>query len=326
MPFKKLIICLLFLSIFIANSCYQMKDIEVVLVLLKTHSNPFFIEIERGIMNSWDNLDNTQIELHIRSGQHEGDINTHRIIIEQYYARYVEGLSSPRLRGLIITPTGSRHELTPYIKMLNDANVPVVIVDTRIDSDALSDAGAHYDAFIGSSNLQGGYLAGQLLMEVIQNISEPNILLLNGVEGHETAVARKEGFLTAIEEYETNTGIIVEITQRTCNWNRNEARSTVDGLIGIGNLYSGIFGANDEMALGALEALRQQGIQDIPIIGFDALNEARDKVESGELLATIAQDPYGMGTRAVEVLQLLWAGEDFDIDQIIEVRAVVDDE
>ena len=128
------------------------------------------------------------------------------------------------------------------------------------------------------------------------------MLVLNGVPEHDTAKQRREGFLLAVK----NMGY--EITERTANWRRSEARTIVEAFSNAGQVPDAIFAANDEMAIGTIEALRQTNKSLPPIIGFDATDEARALVKEGTLYATIAQAPRRMGERAAEELAVLLNG------------------
>jgi ribose transport system substrate-binding protein len=205
---------------------------------------------------------------------------------------------------------------------LKDKGVPVILLDTRINTDALKQAGLQIDSFIGSSNRQGGKLAADVLMSKLP--SGGTVLLLNGVEGHETAAERRIGFLEELNELSKEKNVTFQVTQRTCNWSRSEALSTVDAFLALGRTFEGIFAANDEMALGALEALRQHSTSKAPnaVIGFDATNEARRAVTEGRLTATIAQDPYSMGVKGVETLNALWEGKKVEADVVIPVQVI----
>jgi ABC-type sugar transport system substrate-binding protein len=285
-----------------------------VLLLVKTQDNPFFRDVESGVREGWSHLTEPPT-LHVRGGKNEGDVSAQRQVLDDFISRYASDGAS-QLRGVILTPASSGADLVPYITRLRTLHIPVILVDTQIDKAALDAGHTDYDVFIGSSNLQGGESAAQLLEK---QISAGKVLLLNGVDGQETAVARRNGFLTAIQKKGS-----YQIVERTCNWRRTEARTTLEGLLSLGQHFDAIFAANDEMALGAAEAVRQHTDIKAPsaIIGFDATVEARDAVQKGLLTATLAQDPAGMGAKAVEALASIWAKRNVEKDQQLPVITV----
>lgn len=290
----------------------------VVLVLLKTLDNPFFQDIQKGVEDTWSKQD---AQILIRAGSKEGDVTSQRQVLNDIISRYVKGQKSPALKGLVLTPSGSGPELIMQIKTLRDAGVPVVLVDTRIDNDALSNAATDYSVFIGSSNEEGGALAAEEIANTIK--TGGRLLLLNGVEGQETAEARRKGFLDKLQSLKNSGGVQFEVLQRTSNWRRDEARKTMAGLLALGHKFEAIFAANDEMALGATIAYAQAGTGQLPpIVGFDAIPEAREAVDKEKLLATVAQDPYGMGKSAAESLAKLLAGQSVVKEQIVSVKIV----
>ncbi len=266
-----------------------------ILLLLKAPDNPFFQDIERGARQAVQ-ASGRVVNLQVRSGESESDVAGQRKALEWFYAEYGRSPKASGTAAVLITPSASQRELTEQLLGFRKNGIPVVLLDTRIDQKALADTGLHYTAYFGSNNREGGRMAAQ---EVLQDVpSVQHVLLLGGVEGQETAVARREGFMAEI----TAKVPTVQITERTCNWRRNEARKTVEALLGAGKKFDAIFAANDEMALGAVEAIEASGSPTGPkvIVGFDAIPEARAAVKAGRLTATIAQSPFDMGRMAIE--------------------------
>jgi len=266
-----------------------------ILLLLKAADNPFFQEIERGARQAIVSSKKS-VNLQVRSGDSESDVAGQRKALEWFYSEFGRQPAADATAAVLITPAASQRELTEQLLAFRKKGVPVVILDTRIDEKALKDAGVRYTAYFGSNNREGGRMAAQELLRAAP--SAHRVLLLGGVEGQETAAARREGFRTEIAEKAPK----VEIVERTCNWRRNEARKTVEALLAAGTTFDAIFGANDEMALGAVEAIAVSASASKPkvVIGFDAIPEARSAVKAGRLTATIAQSPFDMGRMAIE--------------------------
>ncbi|MCH2057716.1 MAG: sugar ABC transporter substrate-binding protein [Thalassotalea sp.] len=261
-----------------------------ILLLLKTLDNPFFLEIKEGVKTEMDNK-NLQYKLTVKAGAFEKDIETQRRVLESYISA-----KKNVLKGVIITPSGSQNELVRQIKKLNNLNIPVILVDTDIDIESLNDVGAYYDYYVGSDNLYGGKLAGEYLSKFLSQ--ESKVLILNGPNNHETAMKRRNGFVNSIEELQ------IQLIERTANWREDEARKLVSSLISAGKNVDAIFAANDNMALGAIEAYRTIGRDEpIPVIvGFDAIDKAVEAIDSGKLAASIKQRPFTMGEKAVQLM------------------------
>jgi ribose transport system substrate-binding protein len=290
-----------------------------VLVILKTMDNPFFLDIESGVRNSLDECSGrAQFPIIVRAGNSEGDVLTQRSLLEQYYYEYVEG-SKGSLSGLVITPSSSGGDMVGMIGLYNHMGIPVILIDTYIQQDALEAEGAFYNVYIGSSNYDGGLMAAQLVKEAVGGRYENKIVLvMNGVDGQETASERRRGFIEGL----AGEGDDVAIWERTCNWRRAEAMTTVEALLGRITIAA-VFAANDEMALGVIEALKQAGIPDVPVVGYDGIDEAKTAVDAGEMYATIMQDPYKMGAEAARILCAGRLSEYHNYDINVEVKAYV---
>lgn len=321
--FKLLSLCVATSAIILFSaSCTRSSEKSgEVLLLLKTLDNPFFESIKQGVLSKWSKS-NAEIDLTIQAGAQESDVSTQQKSLDLFIAKTKS--TAEERSGVILTPSASGKELVRHVKKLNDQSVPVVLVDTLINSSALAAGNAHYDAFIGSSNEEGGRLAASLIKKYLP--SGGRVLLLGGVQGHESAVARKEGFLSELGKVQDAN---FELIERTANWRRDEARKVVEALLALGERIDGIFAANDEMALGAYEAWRtsprKKDDSEMVIIGFDAIESAVEAINACELTATIAQDPYGMGVAAVETLEAIWAGKDYERNQIIPVKPIEKD-
>lgn len=287
---------------------------KIILVVVKTLDNDYFAEMTEGFNESFKNL-NIPSELIVRSGASEGDVDGQRQILDAFFNKYVRGRDDPIIQSVILTPSASGSPLVPSIKRFRDYKIPVVIVDTRIEKAALETGNTSISAFIASSNRDGGRKAGEFIINRTRKNAQ--ILLLNGLDGHETAEARRKGFYDAVL---LSKGI--EVVERTCDWERSLAKSTVESLLRSGRKFDAIFGANDQMALGALEACKQQGInlEEVIIVGFDAINEAKDSVLRGELDATVAQNPIAMGYQALEIAWKLSQGVCVKKEIIIDVE------
>jgi ribose transport system substrate-binding protein len=240
--------------------------------------------------------------------------------LDHYFAKYVSGQKDPTLKAVIVVPAGSGDEITAQIKALRDRQVPVVIVDLRIQPEALLRAHTDYSAYIGSQNRDGGVLAAQQMAKRLPKGG--NILILNGLTSMQASNDRRSGFTETLIKLAKQGSVEYKITERPANFLRNDAQSTVAGLLSTGQKFDGIFAANDEMALGALEALRHDSEDKTVVIGFDAIQEAVKAVDDGRLAATIAQDPVAMGQRAADTADKLIKHEPVEKEQILAPEVV----
>src|SRR5688500_7554845 len=158
-----------------------------VALVLKTLNNPFFIEMEQGARAAADSLG---VELLVQAPEREIDVEKQMQIVENLIQR--------RVTVLAIVPSGSR-EVVPAIVKANRANIPVVTVDTRVDTATLRQAGGQIATFIGSDNIDGGRVAGEFVAE--RSGGKGNVAVLEGIPGHETGDSRLRGFREALAKY-----------------------------------------------------------------------------------------------------------------------------
>src|SRR5262245_21126788 len=119
-----------------------------VALVLKTLNHPFFVDMRRGAQEAADRLG---VTLQVQAAEREIDVEKQMQI--------VENLIQTGIQALCITPSGSREVVSALVKAKN-ANVPIVVIDTRLDAKAAADAGVRAATFVGSDNYAGGKLAG----------------------------------------------------------------------------------------------------------------------------------------------------------------------
>jgi ribose transport system permease protein len=212
--------------------------------------------------------------------------------VERQY-QIIENLIQQGVDAILLAPSGSK-ELVPAIRKANEADIPVLLLDTRIDEAAAAAGGARVLTYIGSDNFEGGAVAGRYLAETLGGSG--NVAIIEGISGHETADQRRLGFLNGIEAFP----MIQVVASQTANWERALAYNVAENLLQAHPEIEAIFAANDEMALGALEAVaaaRRAG--EIHVVGFDAIPDALANIRSERLLGSVAQYPSEMGRLGV---------------------------
>jgi ribose transport system substrate-binding protein len=263
-----------------------------VALVLKTLNSPFFIEMQRGAQAE---ADRQGITLVVQAAEREVDVDKQMQIIEN--------LIQTRVGALAITPSGSK-EIVPAIAKANQAGIPVVIVDTRVDPAAAKEAGIKIETFVGSDNYEGGKVAGQHLVEV--SGGKAKVALLEGIPGHETGDSRLRGFRDAVKGHP---GIQV-VASQTANWERDQGFNVFQNMLQAHPEIDTLFACNDMMALGALEAIQAAGkTGKVRVIGFDAVDDARKAMMAGTMVASVAQFPAEMGRLAVESAVALIRGQ-----------------
>ena len=261
-------------------------------LVLKTLNSPFFIEMQRGAQAEADRLG---VNLVVQAAEREVDVDKQMQIIEN--------LIQTRVGALAITPSGSR-EIVTAIAKANQAGIPVVIVDTRVDPAAAKEGGIKIESFVGSDNYEGGKVAGKHLVEI--SGGKATVAILEGIPGHETSDSRMRGFKDAIK---ASPGIKV-VASQTANWERDQGFNVFQNMLQAHPEIDTLFACNDMMALGAVEAIQAAGkTGKLRVIGFDAVDDARKAMTAGTMVASVAQFPAEMGRLAVESAVQLVRGQ-----------------
>jgi ribose transport system substrate-binding protein len=270
-------------------------------LVLKTLNSPFFISLKNGAESAANKFN---VDLLVQAPEREIDVEKQMQIIEN--------LIQTKVDAICVSPSGSR-ELIPAIAKANRADIPVLIVDTRIDTKAAQAEGVQTVTFIGSDNYQGGKIAGDYVAGLSH--SQMNVAILEGIPGHETGDNRLRGFTESIAGYDR----IKVVASQPANWERDQGYNVMQNLLQAHSEINIVFACNDMMALGAMEAIIASGkIGQIKIIGFDAIEEARKEIKGGHLEASIAQHPTEMGRLAIEYAVKAVSGE--TIPEYIPVR------
>lgn len=278
-----------------------------VALVLKTLNNPFFIEMAAGAQEAADSLG---VELLVQAPDREIDVEKQMQI--------VENLLQTEIDVLLLVPSGSR-EIVPAIAEANRADVPVVVVDTRVDADALAEAEATVTTFIGSDNVDGGRIAGRFVAEALDGSGSVGVV--EGIPGHETGDSRLRGFRESIAEHPD----ITIVASQTANWERDQAFNVTQNMLQSHPDLRAVFAANDVMALGAVEAIAAAGrTGDLVVVGFDAQDEAVAAIREGAMSASIAQHPREMGRIAVESAWSILQGDTVPAEQPVGIELVTE--
>jgi ribose transport system substrate-binding protein len=274
-------------------------------LVLKTLNSPFFIDMQTGAKTAADRLG---LDLVVQAAEREVDVEKQMQI--------VENLIQTGIKVLLITPSGSR-EIIPVLAKANAANIPIVIVDTRIDAAAATAASVKTASFIGSDNYEGGRAAGSEL--ILATDGKAKVGILEGIPGHDTGDSRLRGFKDATKD---TPGIKI-LASQTANWERDQGFTVFQNMLQAHPDIDALFACNDMMALGALEAIAAAGkTGKIRVIGFDAVDDARKAIQGGTMIASVAQFPGEMGRLAVESAAKLIKGEAVEPDQRVRIELV----
>ena len=241
---------------------------------------PFFVHMMKALKGEADKLgDITVVE---SDGQNSTTKQTADI----------EAAMVQKLNGIVISPK-EVDAMAPALKAAVDAGIPVVTIDRRVDG--VPDILAH----VGADNVLGGEAQGKYIMELFPNGA--TIVNLQGQPGASPAIDRNKGVHNVLDKAPDKYKFVAE---QTAEFARDKGLSVTESILGgLKTPPDVIVAANDDMALGALEAVTSLGLKDkIKIIGFDALPEALGSVRDGGLAATVEQFPGGQSRKAMDEL------------------------
>jgi inositol transport system substrate-binding protein len=154
--------------------------------------------------------------------------------------------------------------------------------------------------FVGSRSIDSGIFEMEELGRIMGG--KGNIAILMGELSNEATHSRVDGVKKVIKE--KYPGIKV-IREQTGNWRREEGRTIMENWLASGDQIDGVAANNDEMAIGALMAVKAAGKLDkIPVAGIDAEPDALDSMDKGEMACSVFQDGFGQGSDAAEAAYL----------------------
>jgi ribose transport system substrate-binding protein len=240
---------------------------------VSTLNNPFFVDLRDGAQQMADELG---LELLVTDAQ--DSVSTQISDIEDLVQRGVA--------VLIINPTDSA-AVVPAVMAANAAGIPVIAVDRGVD-------GGNLAYFIASDNVAGGASAAEFICEQLGGTGA--VVELEGIPGTSAARERGQGFNTFMVE---NCPGVMIVARQTANFNRAEGLTVMENILTAQPQIEAVFAHNDEMALGALQAIEASG-RDILVVGFDATDDAVAAVQAGRMAATVAQLPAMLGAQAIE--------------------------
>jgi ribose transport system substrate-binding protein/inositol transport system substrate-binding protein len=203
----------------------------------------------------------------------------------------IEAALTKGVKGIVLSPN-EVDAMAPALQEAVDANVPVVTVDRRVPS--VKGILGH----VGADNVKGGEAQGNLIVSLFPDGA--TIVNLQGQSGASPAIDRNKGLHNVLDKAGDKYKIVFE---QTAGFDRAKGLSVTEAaLAGMAKPPQVIVAANDDMALGAMEAVRARNLKGIVLIGFDALPEALAQVRDGGLSATIEQFPAKQSAIGVKML------------------------
>lgn len=257
---------------------------------LLTQQHPFYIEIAKA-MEAEAQAQGVPLEIAIANQ----DLSKQLADVEDFIVKGVD--------VLVISPVDSQGAL-PAIMKAQQAGIKVITVDVPAQ-------GVEVTSYIGTDNYAGGVKAAELMGAELGGAGKVAIIDYPTVQ---SVVARIDGFKKGLEAFPE-----MEIVAQQTGITRAEALAAAQNMLQANPDVAGIFGFGDDAALAAAVAVKAAGLQEqVKVIGFDGMEEARNAVDSDPVMVGVIQQfPDQMGKMAVDTAVKLIAGEEVPVDQPI---------
>lgn len=177
-----------------------------------------------------------------------------------------------------------------------DAGIPVFTSKAEISDQSI------VNTYVGADDFAGGKMEMQYIADLLGG--KGNICVIEGPTGISAAILRTDGINEVLKNYPD----IKILYSQPADWDRAVAMQTMENWLQLGEEIDAVVAENDEMALGAYDAIKDLGLE-IPVIGIDAIEAALESVAAGELTATVLQDVKSIAIKAVDVAIMLAKGE-----------------
>ena len=218
----------------------------------------------------------------------------------------IEDLVSKNVSVLIVNPVDS-DAVTGAVEAAIAKGVRVISVDRVVN-------GVDIDCQIASDNVAGAELATQYIVDTLgENVKTAELV---GTSGASAAIDRSQGFHNIADKK------LKVVASQTADFDRTQGMTVMENMLQADSSIQAVFAGNDEMALGAVEAI-SGAKKDVLVVGFDATDDAIEAIRQGRMGATIAQQPDLIGSTAVE--NAIRLGESIPKEIPVEVTLITKD-
>lgn len=225
--------------------------------------------------------------------------------------RQVEDAITKQADAIVLIPSDSQG-IIPAVEKANQAGIPVINVNTKV-------GGGQTETFIAVENYDAASKVAKAVAEKLGG--KGKVIILEGIAGAQSAIDLKQG---AVDTFGTYEGIEI-VASQTANWNRAEAMQVTQNLLQAHPDVDAIFASNDEMAMGAVEAVDQAGLTGkIIIAGLDANRDALEAIKEGKMTITCDKMGFDQGYVGVETAVKVLNNEPVN-DRIVIDTMIVDE-
>ena len=254
---------------------------------VSTQNNPFFVTMANSVKAEADKLG---INVKIVDAQNDS----------AKQANDVADLIQSKVDVLIVNPVDSA-AISNSVIAANQAKIPVITIDRSSDK---GDVAVH----IASNNVKGGEMADKLG-------EQTPVAELEGIPGASAARERGQGFHNLADSK------LKVLAKQSADFDRGKGLTVAENILQANPDIKAIFAQNDEMALGAIGAAKSANKQ-ILIVGFDGTDDGLAAIKSGDMAATIAQQPDKMGEIGIDTAVKLAKGENVEKNIAVELKLI----
>ncbi|HBI6988895.1 TPA: ribose ABC transporter substrate-binding protein RbsB [Clostridium perfringens] len=253
-------------------------------MVLSTLNNPFFVNMKDGAEKEAEKLGYDLVVLDSQNDPAKERAN-------------VEDLVQLGVIALLINPTDS-DAVVKTVEVANKSNIPVITLDRQAN-------GGKITSHIASDNIKGGEMAAEYVLDKFKDEKGPiNVVEIQGIPGASATRDRGEGFHNIMDKNDKFNFVSIQ----AADFDRQKGLQVIENIIQANPNIQVVFAHNDEMALGAVKAIKASGINAL-VIGFDGNDDAKDSIDANEMTATIAQQPDLIGALGVELANKIYNGE-----------------
>ncbi|EGT3605122.1 TPA: ribose ABC transporter substrate-binding protein RbsB [Clostridium perfringens] len=253
-------------------------------MVVSTLNNPFFVNMKDGAEKEAEKLGYDLVVLDSQNDPAKERAN-------------VEDLVQLGVIALLINPTDS-DAVVKTVEVANKSNIPVITLDRQAN-------GGKITSHIASDNIKGGEMAAEYVLDKFKDEKGPiNVVEIQGIPGASATRDRGEGFHNIMDKNDKFNFISIQ----AADFDRQKGLQVMENIIQANPNIQVVFAHNDEMALGAVKAIKASGINAL-VIGFDGNDDAKDSIDANEMTATIAQQPDLIGALGVELANKIYKGE-----------------
>ncbi|WP_375755464.1 ribose ABC transporter substrate-binding protein RbsB [Priestia endophytica] len=247
----------------------NLEDIKIGLSV-STLNNPFFVSLKNGVVKEAkkQGMDVVIVDAQNDSAKQVND---------------VEDLLQQGVDVLLINPTDSA-AISTAVQSANNIGIPVVTLDRSADKGKV-------ETLVASDNVKGGEMAADYIVEKLGEGAK--VAELEGTPGASATRERGKGFHNVADQE------LDVAAKQSADFDRTKGLNVMENLLQGNSDIKAVFAHNDEMALGAIQAINSSG-RDVLVVGFDGNEDAVNAVKEGKLAATVAQQPELIGELAVK--------------------------